>query len=132
MENGGGSGVVVLYKLDPCGVCGKKAKVNCVKSKTFKNWVHAQCARAKRLSCKMNGNFEFRVCMNGSNEECKNFPNSCLSELKRVNSYCYLGDNMNSGRGSELAVTLRTGLDWKAFNSMFSMLRVKRHTWNVK
>ena len=42
--------------------------------------------------------------MNGSNEESKNVSNSCLSELERVNSYCYLGDNMNGGRESELAV----------------------------
>ena len=31
MESGGGSGVVVLAKIDPCGFCGKKAKVNCVR-----------------------------------------------------------------------------------------------------
>ena len=28
MESGGGSGVVVMAKIDPCGVCGKRAKVN--------------------------------------------------------------------------------------------------------
>ena len=44
--------------------------------------------------------------MNGSNEECKNVLNGCLSELERVNNYCYLGDNMNSGGESgELVVT---------------------------
>ena len=60
--------------------------------------------------------------MNDSSEECNNFSDGCLSELERVNSYCYLGDNMNGGGGSELAVTRRIGLDWKAFNSMSSML----------
>ena len=59
---------------------------------------------------RMNGNFEFRVCMNGSNAECKNISNSCLSELKRVNSYCYLNDTRNGGGESELAVTRRIGL----------------------
>ena len=48
--------------------------------------------------------------MNGSNEECRNVSNSCLSELERVNSYCYLRDNRNGGRGSELAVRRRIGL----------------------
>ena len=70
----------------------------------------------------MNGNFECRVCMNVSHKVCNNFLNVCLSELERVNSYCYLGDNMNGGRESELAVTLRMmivlsrrgGLRWKA------------------
>ena len=36
MESGVGSGVVVLAKVDPCGVCGKRAKINCVRCKTFK------------------------------------------------------------------------------------------------
>ena len=39
---------------------------------------------------------------------------------------------MNGGGGSELAVTQRIGLDWKAFNSMASMLCSKKHTWNIK
>ena len=34
MESGGGSGVVVLAKIDPCSLCGKRAKVNCVRCKT--------------------------------------------------------------------------------------------------
>ena len=29
IETGGGSGTVVLAKIDPCCVCGKRAKVNC-------------------------------------------------------------------------------------------------------
>ena len=29
MESSGGGGVVVLAKIDPCGVCGKRTKVNC-------------------------------------------------------------------------------------------------------
>ena len=132
MENSGGSGVVVLAKIDPCGVCGKRAKVNCVKCKTCKKWIHARCARVKRVFCRMNENFEFRVCMNGSNEECKNASNGCLGELERVKSYCYLGDNVNGGGGSELVVTRRIGLGWKAFNSVSSMLCGKRHRWNIK
>ena len=55
-----------------------------------------------------------------------------MSELERVNVYCYSGDNMNGERGSELAVTRKIGLGWKAFNSVSSMLCGKRHTWNIK
>ena len=47
---GGGGGVVALAKIDPCGVRDKKAKVNCVKCKTCKKWIHARCARVKRVS----------------------------------------------------------------------------------
>ena len=132
MESSGGRGVVVLAKIYPCGVCGKRAKVNCVRCKTCKKWIHGRYARVKRVSPRMNGNFECRVCMNGSNEECKNASNGCLGELERVNSYCYLGDNVNGGGGNELAVTQRIGLGWKAFNSVSSMLCGKRHTWNIK
>ena len=76
MESGGG--VVVLVKIDPCCVCGKRAKVNCVKYKTCIKWVHARCDKIKKVSCRMNGNFECRVCMDVSNEECNNVLNFCL------------------------------------------------------
>ena len=132
MESSGGGGVVVLAKIDPCGVCGKRAKVNCVKCMTCKKWIHARCARVKRVSRRMNGNFECRVCMNGANVKCKNASNGCLGELEKVNSYCYLGNKMKGRGGSELAVTRRIGLGWKAFNSVSSMLCGKRHTWNIK
>ena len=122
MESSGGGGVVVLAKIDPCGVCGKRARVNCVRCKTCKKWIHARCARIKRVSRRMNGNFECRVCMNGANVECKNASNGCLGELEKVNSYCYLGNNVNGGGGSELAVTRRIGLGWKAYNSVSSMM----------
>ena len=72
MESGSDSGVVVLAKIDPCGVCGKRVEINCVRCKTCKKWVYARCARVKRVSCRMNGNFECKVCRHGSNEECKN------------------------------------------------------------
>ena len=122
MESGGDGGVVILAKIDPCSVCGKKAKENCVRGKTCKKWVHEWCFRVKRVICNMNGNFECRVCINVSNEVCNNVLNVCLSELERVNSYCYLGDNMNGGRGIKLAVTRLSGLGWKAFNSMSSVM----------
>ena len=86
MESAGGSGVV-LAKIDPCSVCGKRAKVNCVRFKTCKKWVSARCVRIKRFSCKLNGNFECRVCMNISNKVCNNVLNVCLSELKRVKNF---------------------------------------------
>ena len=60
--------------------------------------------------------------INFSNEKCNNVLNVCLSELERVNNFCYLGVNMNGGGGRELAVTRKIGLGWKAFNSMSSML----------
>ena len=129
MKSGVGSGVVVLSKIDPCGVWDERAELNFVRCKTCKKWVHARCARVKTVSCKMNGNFECRVCMNVSNKVCKNVSNVCLSELERRNNFCYI---RNGGRGKELIVIRRIGLGWKAFNSMFSMLCDKRHTWNIK
>ena len=66
--------------------------------------------------------------MNVSNEECNNVSNFCLSELARVNNFCYLGHNMNGREGSELAVTRRIGLEWTAFNSILSMLCGERRT----
>ena len=50
MESGGGGGeIVVSAKIDPCGMCGKRAKVNCVKCKTCVKLVHTRCARIEFL-----------------------------------------------------------------------------------
>ena len=46
----GGGGVVILAKIDLCGVCGKRVKVNCVRCMTCKKWIHARCARVKSFS----------------------------------------------------------------------------------
>ena len=97
MKSGGGSGVVVLAKIDPCGVCGKRAKINFLRCMARKKWVHALCAKVKKVFCRMNGNFECRVCMNVSNKEGNKVSNGCLSESERVNNFCYLEDNMNGG-----------------------------------
>ena len=132
MESDNGSWVVVLTKIDLYGVFGKTAKVNCVKYKTCKKWVHAWCVRVKRVSCKMNKNFEFRLCMNGSNEACDNVSNSCSSELEKMNNFCCLDGNRNGEEGSELAFTQMVGLGWQTFNSMSSTLCVKKHTWTTK
>ena len=78
--------------------------------KTCKKWVYARCARVKRVSCEMSGKFECRVFMKVSYKVCNNVLNVCLSELKRVNNFCYLGDNGNGGGGKKLAVTRRIGL----------------------
>ena len=55
IESGGGSGLLswLIYV-----VCGKRPKVNCVRCKTCKKSTHARCARIKKVSCKMNGNFD--------------------------------------------------------------------------
>ena len=49
--------------------------------------------------------------MNVLNEECIKVLNSFLSELERVNNYCYLGININGGGGSELTFTQRIRLE---------------------
>ena len=64
--------------------------------------------------------------MNVSNKECNNVLNGCLGELERVNNFFNQGDNINGGGESELVVTRRKRLNWKAFNSMFFMLCGKR------
>ena len=56
-----------------------------------------------------------------------------LGELDRVNNFCYLGDSIDGGGGgSDLAVTRRAGLGWKAFNTLSSILCGKRYMFNLK
>ena len=63
----------------------------------------------------MNGNFECRVCIKGSNEECKNFSNSYLSELERMNNFCCSSDFINGEEVSELSIIFGTGRHSKKY-----------------
>ena len=39
-------GEVSVSKVDPCGICGKRAMVLCVKCG---KWIHGRCAKVKRV-----------------------------------------------------------------------------------
>ena len=65
--------------------------------------------------------------MNCLLEECTNYSDGCLSELKIVDNFFYLGNNIKSGSKSKVAGTGRIGLDWKAFNSMSFRLCGEKH-----
>ena len=62
LECGTGKSLSVEAKIDPCGVCGRRAKTNCIRCKTCQKWVHACCAKVKKVKDRMNGHFECTAC----------------------------------------------------------------------
>ena len=61
--------MAVEAKVDPFGVCDKRAKINCLLCKSCQKRIHARCANVKRVTDRMSGQFECRVCSSGGNEE---------------------------------------------------------------
>ena len=137
LECGVGKGVTVQSKIDPCGVCGKRAKTNCIRCKTCQKWIHARCAKVRRVTESMYGTFECCVCiLKSQNHQQRDNQtdevNDILKDLERVDNFCYLGDTINGDGSSELSVTRRVRLGWNAFNNLSSMLCGNRYTWKLK
>ena len=50
LECSTGKSFPVGSKIDPLGVCGRRAKINCIIYKTCQKWVHARCAKVKKVT----------------------------------------------------------------------------------
>ena len=86
--------MAVEAKVDPCGVCGKTAKINCIRSKTCQKWIRARCDNLKRVTDRMNGQFECRVCSSEENDDengTKQQMTSRMSQREWIISFTVLG-----------------------------------------
>ena len=50
LECSTGTSLPVESKIDPLGVCGRRAKTNCSTYKTCQKWVHVRCAKVKKVT----------------------------------------------------------------------------------
>ena len=63
LECSTGKSLSVESKIDPCSVCGRRAKTNCIRCKNCQKWVHAHSAKVKKVTDRMNGHFQCTVCI---------------------------------------------------------------------
>ena len=55
-------GELFKRKIDPCGVCGRRAMVNSVLCTKCGNWVHGKCAKIKRTTNRLAMHFTCSKC----------------------------------------------------------------------
>ena len=55
-------------KIDPCGVCGRRGKTNCIRCNSCQKWVHVRCTKVKKVTDRLNCHFECTACIKRADE----------------------------------------------------------------
>ena len=136
LEASGGETVVIDAKVDPCAICGKRVMRNSVQCRSCQKWMHARCMGVKRVTEKI---AEKAICKNchkidkESGEETRGIDGcGCMTNIEKVDRFCYLGDTINSGGGCEVSVVRRCQFGWLKFNELSSLLCGNRFSMKIK
>ena len=115
----------------PCGVCYKNVKTNSILCTKCKKWVHKRCAKIKaRVSNSLARTFICPSCVQLAEEEvhpCFSTAGFSIGDrpLEQVTEFCYLGDTINSGGGSDIAAIRRVRCGWNKFRELLPLLTLK-------
>ena len=102
----GTKGEIVLSKIDPCGICGKRVGSNAVCCTQCMKWIHGRCAKMKKVTCSSARDFVCRSNINVADGTEEPMEVLC-DEVEIVKGFYYLGDRLNASGGCETAVTSR-------------------------
>ena len=89
-----------------------------------KRWVHARCAKVKKVSSRLAVNFVCSKCLIGNDLDEED--GQYLIGVEKVQQFVYLDDVLNEGGGCEIAVSRRCHLGWARFTELASVLCGRR------
>ncbi|XP_006819864.1 uncharacterized protein LOC102808533, partial [Saccoglossus kowalevskii] len=121
----------LVSKVDPCGMCGKRVKVNSVRCVKCGKWIHGRCAKIKRVTQRLARDFACGRCKNGVGRVVEQEEKLC-DEVETVKEFTYLGDKVSVGGGCEAAVTARARFAWVKFRECGELLYGKRFPLEMK
>ena len=113
---------IVLSKIDPSGICGKRVGSNAVCCTQRTKWIHGRCTKMKKVTCSSETQFVCRRCTDVGDGTKEPVEVSC-NEVETVKEFCYLGDRLNATGGCETAVTSRVRIGWMKFRECGELLR---------
>ena len=113
MVTGGEVGDVVGVGRYPCGVCGRGVGASLVLCTACGKWCLKRCSGLGRLSTAAVSLFQCPACARGS------AGGGVVGEVKQ---FCYLGDVLEWGGGSERAIRARVGAAWGKWKEIESLL----------
>ena len=119
MVTGGEVGDVVRVGRYPCGVCGRGVGANSVLCTACGKWRHKRCSGLGRLNAVAVLLFWCPACARGGAGGAVGVGCGVVGELKQ---FCYLGDVLECGGGSERAIRARVGTAWGKWKEMASLL----------
>ena len=115
---------VTASKIDPCGVCGRRVKVNAVFCTNCARWVNERCTFMKRVTSGLAKNFVCTSCTTLDEDDVESIKNLC-DGVETVNEFCYLGDKLKTSGGWEAAVTAGMRIEWIAWKNIFVEDKIK-------
>ena len=116
---------VTASKIDPCGVCKRRVKVNAVFCTNCARWLHGRCTSMKRVTSGLAKNFVYTSCTTSDEDGVEPIENLC-DGVETVNEFCYVGDKLKTGGGCEAKVTARMRSGWNKFRECIELLLGKR------
>ena len=117
----------------PCSVCLKGVGRNSILCPACKCWVHAKCSGLKGQLAKAT-NFVCSQCSSDAVADRNNEEKVMLagSNLEVVDKFCYLGDMLDAGDGTESSTVTRVRSGWKKFRELLPLLTTKAISLKVK
>ena len=113
----------------PCGICGKGVGNNSIVCTSCNKWIHGRCTGIKgnlervghgflcKRCCKARNNLQTVQVLNGKSSDVREMDMGGSLKLEVVNSFCYLGDVLDSQGGVEAALNARIGKGWAALDN---------------
>ena len=129
----GSKGGILKSKPDPCAKCGKTVMANSVMWTKCGKWVHGRCAKMKRVTSTLAKGFVCILCVDtkkGIVEPGKEI--SFFDQVDFIKGFCYFGDRLNAGGGSEAAVTARTRIGWIKFRECEELFYWRKFSSKIK
>ena len=110
----------------PCGVCTKGVGSNAIRCTGCRLWTHKRCSGVLGSLRSIATTFLCKRCKGEvhetrSDQELKEVM-VMNDRYEAVNRFCYLGDMIDSGGGSEAAVSTRIQCGWKKFRELVPFL----------
>ena len=124
-------GKIVLSKINPCGIRGKRVGSNAVCCTQCMKWICGRCAKMKKVTCSSVRHFVCRRCTDVGDDTEEPVEVLC-DEVETVKGFCYLGDRLNASYGYETAVTSRVGIRWMKFRECGELLHGRRFSLRMK
>ena len=105
-------------KVDPCGVCSLRVKVNSVLCLQRDKLIHSS---VNMVIPNLSINLTCRKCDGNIGEAVEQEEKLC-DDVKTVSEFTYLGDMVSAGGGCEVAVTARKNCGWITFRECGELL----------
>ena len=103
---------IVLSKIDPCGICGKRVGSNDVRCTQYVKWMHGRCMKMKKVTCSTARHSVCKRCT-GVGDGTEEPVEALCDEVETVKGFCNFGDRLNASCRCETAVRMRRVVTWE-------------------